>query len=63
MQNFNLYATLKVVPTICTNPQHKNFYITRGASADLNFPIYNKVYTMSDIDQATFTLKQGRTLF
>jgi hypothetical protein len=62
MQNFNIYATLRTMPTeSCYN--HEMIYITRGASAELNYTLFDKVFRACDIDQATFTFRQGRNLF
>ena len=56
----SIYATLHVHPT--HRPTHEMIYITRGASAELVFPLYDKVYTFSDIEQVTITFKQGKNV-
>ena len=55
----SLYATLHTCPT--RRPVHEMVYITRGASAQIEYPlpIY---YRLSDIEQITFTFKQGKKL-
>ncbi len=56
----SIYATLHVHPTC--HPTHEMIYITRGASAELIFPLYDKVYSFADIEQITVTFKQGKTI-
>lgn len=56
----SIYATLHVHPT--HRSTHEVIYITRGASAELIFPLYDKVYSFEDIEQVTFTFKQGKAV-
>ena len=56
----SIYATLHIHPT--HRPTHEMIYITRGASAELVFPLYDKVYSFEDIEQVTLTFKQGKTV-
>lgn len=58
----SIYATLHTVPTRCIKP-HKMIYITRGASAQLTYPVFDKVFRLEDIEQITFIFKQGKTLY
>jgi hypothetical protein len=53
-------ATLHTHPT-CYHT-HEVIYITRGASAELVYPLYDKVFRFEDIEQITFTFKQGKTV-
>lgn len=61
MQNINIKATLSVYPTMAA--AHEVIYITRGATATLNFNFGNKIYSFEDTDQLTFILKQGKTTY
>ena len=55
----SIYATLHVHPT--HRPTHEMIYITRGASAELMYILYDRNLTLeNDIEQITFTFKQGR---
>lgn len=55
----SIYATLHVHPT--HRPTHEMIYITRGASAELMYILYDRNLTLDDdIEQITFTFKQGR---
>lgn len=58
----NIYATLSHLPTKkdqkCTKTQ-----IIRGASAELNYSLLDKSFTVEDLNQVTVTFKQGRNLF
>ena len=56
----SIYATLHTHPTY--RPTHEMIYITRGASAELVFPLYDKVYSFGDIEQVTITFKQGKAV-
>jgi hypothetical protein len=56
----SIYATLHTHPT-CQHT-HEVIYITRGASAELVYPLYDKVFRFEDIEQITFTFKQGKTV-
>lgn len=56
----SIYATLRTTPTC--NHTHEVIYITRGASADLVYPLYDKVFRFEDIEQLTFTFKQGKNV-
>ena len=57
----SIYATLRATPTC--NHTHEVIYITRGATAELMYPLYDKVFRFEDIEQVTFTFKQGRTIY
>jgi hypothetical protein len=57
----SIYATLHTHPT-CQHT-HEVIYITRGASAELVYPLYDKVFRFEDIEQITFTFKQGKNLY
>jgi hypothetical protein len=57
----SIYATLHTAPT--GRPVHEMIYITRGASAELLYPLHDKVFRAKDIDQITFTFKQGKMLY
>jgi hypothetical protein len=56
----SIYATLRTTPT-CSHT-HEVIYITRGASAELMYPLYDKVFRFEDIEQLTFTFKQGKNV-
>jgi hypothetical protein len=58
----SIYATLHNKPTKCTY-KHEMIYITRGASATLVYPLFDKVFKSEDIEQITFIFKQGRDLY
>lgn len=58
----SIYATLRTAPTSC-NHSHEMIYITRGASAELTYTLFDKVFRVEDIEQLTFSFKQGKTLF
>ena len=63
MSNCNMYATLGVAPTTSKH-QHNMLYITRGASAELFYPLYDKSFFRPvDVDQVTFSLRQNKQLF
>ena len=55
----SIHATLHTAPT--SRLVHEMIYITRGASAELVYPLYNKVFSFKDIEQLTVTFKQGKT--
>lgn len=57
----SIYATLRTTPS-CQHT-HEVIYITRGASAELIYPLYDKVFRFEDIEQITFTFKQGKNLY
>lgn len=57
----SIHATLHTAPT--SRPVQEMIYITRGASAELLYPLHDKVFRAKDIDQITFTFKQGKTLY
>lgn len=57
----SIYATLRTMPS-CV-PTHEVIYITRGASAELVYPLYDKVFRFEDIEQVTFTFKQGKNIY
>lgn len=56
-----IYATLHTHPTHA--PTHEMIYITRGATAELIYPLYDKVFRFEDIEQITFTFKQGKQIY
>ena len=53
----SIYATLRTVPSKSNRP-NKIFYITRGASAELVYPL--NMFRIEDIDQITFIFKQNK---
>lgn len=57
----SIYATLRTTPTC--NHTHEVIYITRGATAELIYPLYDKVFRFEDVEQVTFTFKQGRNVY
>lgn len=57
----SIYATLHTHPTC--NATHEMIYITRGATAELIYPLYDKAFRFEDIEQITFTFKQGKTIY
>lgn len=57
----SIYATLHTHPTC--KATHEVIYITRGASAELLYPLYDKVFRFEDIEQITFTFKQGKNIY
>lgn len=57
----SIYATLHTHPTC--NATHEVIYITRGATAELIYPLYDKAFRFEDIEQVTFTFKQGKTIY
>jgi hypothetical protein len=58
----NIYATLSHLPTKKDQKLTKTQLI-RGASAELNYSLIDKLFTLEDLNQVTVTLKQGRNLF
>ena len=58
----SIYATLHTAPTCCDHT-HEMIYITRGASAELVYPLFDKTFNFDDIEQVTFTFKQGKELY
>lgn len=58
----NIYATLSHLPTK-KDPKCIKTQIIRGASAELNYSLLDKSFTVEDLNQVTVTLKQGRNLF
>ncbi len=58
----NIYATLSHLPTKKDQKLTKTQLI-RGASAELNYSLIDKPFTLEDLNQVTVTLKQGRNLF
>jgi hypothetical protein len=56
----SIYATLHTHPT-CPHT-HEVISITRGASAELVYPLQDKVFKFEDIEQITFTFKQGKKI-
>jgi hypothetical protein len=59
--DINIYATLKTAPT--QGNTHESVCLTRGASAELVYTLFDKVIAPSDIDQVTFAFKQNRKVF
>lgn len=57
----SIYATLHTHPTC--NAAHEVIYITRGATAELIYPLYDKAFRFEDLEQVTFTFKQGKTIY
>lgn len=57
----SIYATLHTHPT-CSKV-HEVIYITRGATAELVYTLYDKVFRFEDIEQITFTFKQGKNIY
>ena len=57
----SIYATLHTHPTC--NVAHEIIYITRGATAELIYPLYDKAFRFEDLEQVTFTFKQGKTIY
>lgn len=57
----SIYATLHTHPT-CSQV-HEIIYITRGATVELVYPLYDKVFRFEDIEQITFTFKQGKNIY
>lgn len=60
MNTYDIRTTLNIGPTISKAPEI--YYITRGASATLNFDFQKKIYRFVDTDQVTFMLKQGKEI-
>ena len=60
MNIYDIRTTLNIGPTISKAPEI--YYITRGASATLNFDFQKKIYRFVDTDQVTFMLKQGKEI-
>lgn len=60
MNMYDIKTTLNIKPTVSKTPEI--CYITRGASATLNFDFQKKIYGFVDTDQITFILKQGKEL-
>lgn len=54
MADLNIRTTLGLLNTNCAED---TIIITRGASAELHFNLYNKVYNYADIQQLTFLFK------
>lgn len=42
--------------------KHEILVITRGATASINFDLYDKVYDIDNIDQFTLLFKQGKDM-
>lgn len=60
MENFDIRATLGICPTqYCAREM---LYISRGASATLNFNYGAKIYGFENTDQFTYILKQGKQI-
>lgn len=57
----SIYATLHTKPTCNRIPEV--IYITRGSTAELIYPLYDKAIRFEDIEQLTFTFKQGKTIY
>ena len=60
MDCFNIRATLGIYPTV--HSAHEMIYLTKGASASLDFNYGTKIYGFEDTDQLTFMFKQGKTI-
>lgn len=60
MKQFDIRTSLRICPTMYKS--HEMIYLTRGASASLNFNFGEKIYGFEDTDQLTFMFKQGKTL-
>lgn len=60
MNIYDIRTTLNIGPSIARAPEI--CYITRGASATLNFDFQKKIYRFVDTDQMTFMLKQGKDI-
>ena len=43
-------------------PKHELLVITRGATASIDYILFDKVYDMENIDQMTFIFKQGKKI-
>ena len=61
MRNFDIKTTLSLCPSF--HLAHEVIYITRGATATLNFNFGNKLYGFEDTDQITFILEQGKNTY
>lgn len=61
MQAFDIKTTLNICPT--ASQAHEMTYISRGASAALNFDFWSKVYRFQDTDQITFIFKQDKNMY
>lgn len=60
MPKINIHTTL----AFCPKPKkHEITVITRGATAVLDFDLYNKVYDFNDIEQLSVLFAQGREIF
>lgn len=57
----SIYATLHTHPTC--SPIPKPICITRGASAQLTYPLSDKTFSVEDIEQVVFMFKQGKDLW
>jgi hypothetical protein len=60
MNMFDIRTTLNIRPTVYTG--HEMIYISKGASATLNFDFSKEIYSFEDTDQVTFIFKQGAEL-
>ena len=58
----SIYATLRTTP-INVGHSHEMIYITRGASAELTYTLFDKVFKIEDVEQITFTFRQGKSLY
>lgn len=61
MYTFDIKTTLNICPT--TSQAQEMIYISRGASAALNFNFSSKVYRFQDIDQITFIFNQNNNIY
>ena len=60
MPRIDIHTTLG----FCPKPKkHEILVITRGATASINFDLFDKVYKLEDIDQFTYLFKQGKDLW
>ena len=59
MPRIDIHTTLG----FCPKPKkHEILVITRGATASINFDLFDKVYKLEDIHQFTYLFKQGKDL-
>lgn len=58
MNYFDIKTTMSIYPTVAKT--HDIIYITRGATATLNFNFGAKIYSFSDVDQFSYILKQDK---
>lgn len=61
MNYFDIKTTMSIYPTLAKT--HDIIYITRGATATLNFNFGTKIYSFSDVDQFSYVLKQDKQYY